>query len=363
MPDTTVLIKPASGLCNMRCRYCFYYGGEGHSNGIMDDATLELTIKRTLEYAGADGRAHSVSLAFQGGEPTLAGLDYFRKVVALIGKYNLQGHRINYAVQTNGLCIDREMAEFFAENRFLAGVSLDGNREIHDMNRLDASGKATFSRVMKTLRLFDEVGVEYNILCVVSRAVVRRPAAVYDALTGAGFRYLQFIPCLDRNGGGLSPDPESYGKFLCTVFDRWYRDIVSGKSISVRDFDNYILRAAGRLPEICTMRGICGCYFTVESDGSVYPCDFFVLPEWRIGNVADMSFSDMLASDTAKRFITESTAHPEECKKCRYYGFCGSGCRSLRDESGKNIFCLSYKTFLDHAGDRIIELSRRFFGR
>lgn len=363
MPDTTVLIKPASGLCNMRCRYCFYYGGEGHSNGIMSDETLEMLIKRIFEYAGADGRAHRVSLAFQGGEPTLAGLEYFKKVVALVEKYNLTGHDVCYAVQTNGICIDREMAEFFAKNRFLAGVSLDGNCEIHDMNRLDASGRTTFSRVMKTLRLFDSVGVEYNILCVVSRAAARRPAAVYDSLTGAGFRYLQFIPCLDRGDGRFAPDPEAYGRFLCTVFDKWYRDILSGKRISVRDFDNYILRAAGRLPEICTMRGICGCYFTVEADGSVYPCDFFVMPEWRIGNVSEMSFSDMLSSNTAKRFISESTAHPEECRSCRYYGFCGSGCRSLRNADGKNIFCESYKMFLDHSGARISELSRRFFGR
>ena len=363
MPDTTVLIKPASGMCNMRCRYCFYYGGDGHSNGIMSDETLETLIMRTFEYAGSDGRAHAVSLAFQGGEPTLAGLEYFEKVVSLVGKYNLRGHKVNYAVQTNGLCINREMAEFFAEKRFLAGVSLDGNREIHDMNRLDAAGRATFSRVMKTLRLFDDVGVEYNILCVVSRVTARHPSAVYDGLTGAGFRYLQFIPCLDRNGGGFSPDPDTYGKFLCTVFDKWYKDLSAGKNISVRDFDNYVLRAAGRLPEICTMRGVCGCYFTVESDGSVYPCDFYVTPEWRMGNVAEMSFADMLSSDTAKRFISESTAHPSECRQCRCYGFCGSGCRSLRDSDGKNIFCESYKHFFDHSYSRIFELSHRFFGR
>ncbi len=347
----------------MRCQYCFYYGIDGHTNGIMSEETLELLVRRIFEYAGNDGRAHNVSLAFQGGEPTLAGIDFFRRATELTRKYNTLKHTVSFALQTNGLNVDDEMASFLAKERFLVGLSVDGTRDIHDMHRRDVAGRGTYSRVMRTAALLSKHGVEYNVLCVVSRAVAKHPTAVYRSLTGAGFRYLQFIPCLDRGGeGDYSLDAEEYGRFLCTVFDLWYDDLRHGREISVRDFDNLVMRAAGRPSEICTMRGVCGCYFTVESDGSVYPCDFYVDSEWKMGNISELSFSELIGGETATRFISESREHPSECRECRYYGFCGSGCRSQRDVDGTNLFCAAYRHFFDHSAERIFELARHFFG-
>ncbi len=358
MPDVTMLIKPASGLCNMRCQYCFYFGEPEHQNGIMTDEMLERLMQRVFEYAG--GRPCNVNFAWQGGEPTLAGVEYFEKAVALSKQYNTAGHRLNYSIQTNGYDVSRELAELFAREHFLVGVSLDGNREIHDMNRRDAAGAGTYDRVLKTVKLFRELGVEFNILCVVSRAVARNAARVYDALTSAGFEFLQFIPCLDGDESGpYSLDSKLFGRFLCTVFDRWYDDVIHGKAVSIRDFDNYLMRAAGLPSEICTMRGVCGCYFTVESNGDVFPCDFYVTPEWKIGNVTENSLAEMLKSGSAIRFIEDSKDHPQSCRDCRWYAFCGSGCRRQRGDDRVSRFCESYKAFFDHAGDRLIALSRR----
>ncbi len=358
MPDVTLLIKPASGLCNMRCQYCFYYGDPEHQNGIMTEVTLELLMQRAFDHAGT--RPCNVNFAWQGGEPTLAGIGYFEKAVALSKQYNKVGHRLNYSIQTNGYDISESLAELFARERFLVGVSLDGDREIHDMNRRDISGQGTYGRVIKTLKLFRRLGVKFNILCVVSRAVARNAAKVYDSLLSAGFEYLQFIPCLD--GGepeSYSIDSKLFGRFLCTVFDRWYYDVTHGRSVSIRDFDNYLMRAAGLPTEICTMQGICGCYFTVEANGDVFPCDFYVTPEWKIGNITQNSFSEMLDSEPAVLFVEDSKDHPQSCRECRWYYFCGSGCRRQRGADRISRFCEAYKLFFDHAGDRLILLSQR----
>ncbi len=358
MPDVTMLIKPASGLCNMRCSYCFYFGDPEHQNGIMSERMLATLMQRVFEYAGE--RPSNINFAWQGGEPTLAGIDYFEKSVALSKKYNTVGHKLNYSIQTNGYDISEDLAKLFARESFLVGISLDGNREIHDMNRRDAAGRGTYDKISKTIKLFRRLGVEFNILCVVSRAVARNAAKVYDSLTSAGFEFLQFIPCLDDyEPRPYSLDSRGYGHFLCTVFDRWYNDVIHGKPISIRDFDNYLMRVAGLPSEICTMRGICGCYFTVESNGDVFPCDFYVTPEWKLGNISESSLADMLKSESAVRFIEDSKDHPENCRHCRWYALCGSGCRRQRGNDRMSRFCESYKMFFDHAGDRLIALSKR----
>ena len=360
MPDITVLVKPASGLCNMRCRYCFYYGLPEHNNGIMTDETLETLVKRIFEYAS--DKPSDINIAWQGGEPTLAGEEYFRKAVELTKSLNTAKHRIHYSIQTNGYELSEGLADLFARENFLVGISLDANREIHDMNRVDAAGKGTYDRVMKTVKLLRSKGVDFNILCVISKAVARNPAKVYNSLTRAGFDFLQFIPCFDDGQTGAhSIDSKLLGNFFCRLFDLWFDDIEKGKQISIRDFDNYVMRAAGRLTEICTMRGVCGCYFTVEADGNVYPCDFYVSPEWKMGNLADKSLFELQGSETAKRFIEESKLHPDECKNCRWYGFCGSGCRRLRNGVGVNNFCEAYKMLFEHAHERIFYLARKFF--
>ena len=361
MPNVTMLVKPASGLCNMRCRYCFYYGLPEHNNGIMSDETLERLVSRIFEYAG--DKPSDVSIAWQGGEPTLAGDEYFEKAVTLTKKLNTAGHRLHYSIQTNGYELSERLADLFAREKFLVGISLDASRELHDVNRVDVHGKGTFDRVQKTVRLLKSKGVDFNILCVVSRAVARNPVKVYNSLTRAGFDFLQFIPCFDDGqSGAYSIDSKLLGDFLCRTFDLWFKDLEGGKQISIRDFDNYVMRAGGRLSEICTMRGVCGCYFTVEADGSVYPCDFYVTPEWKMGNLHDKALAELQDSEVAIRFIEDSKAHPDECKSCRWYGFCGSGCRRLRNGVGVNVFCDAYKAFFEHSGERIFYLARKYFG-
>ena len=220
-----LLIKPASSLCNMRCRYCFYEdeaaNRETASMGVMSRDTAALLIRQALDAAGWDG---SVSFTFQGGEPTVAGLDFFRDFVKMVGEQNTQHLPVDYSIQTNALALDGEWAEFLARNRFLTGISLDGDKDLHDAFRVDAAGKGTWNRVQKNLRLLQKAGVECNLLCVVTRRCAKSAVRIYHALQKTGVGYLQFIPCLDPLGEerGQRPwslTPEDYGAFLCALFD------------------------------------------------------------------------------------------------------------------------------------------------
>lgn len=354
MHSIHLLIKPASGLCNIRCRYCFYCDitqkREEESYGIMTLDTLETMIRKTLETAERE-----CTFAYQGGEPTLAGLDFFRESIRLQKQYNTKKLRINNAIQTNGMVIDDEWAKFFAENHFLVGLSMDGNKDTHDLFRVDAKGEGTWNRVQKTVRLFEKYGVEYNILTVVNSVTAKKIESVYNFFKKQNYRYLQFIPCLDPLGeeiGGhdYSLTPKMFGEFLNRLFRLWYRDVVAGQGISIRTFDNYISMLMGYPPECCGMGGSCGVQNVVEADGSVYPCDFYVLDEYRLGNLNTDSFAQIDEKRRELRFIEDSTLFNDECRQCPYYFICRGGCRRMRlPEEGyqypMNYFCESYKIF------------------
>lgn len=287
MRSVHIMIKPASGMCNLNCRYCFYHDivekREQRSYGFMEEKTLEAVVRKGLAAATQD-----CTIAFQGGEPTLIGLDFYRSVVALQKKYNVNRVRIHNAIQTNGLALNAEWADFLRENRFLVGISLDGVKATHDVNRLDAHGAGTFNRVMQAVQLLESRGVEYNILTVVNRQTAAHAGQIYSFYKRNRLRYLQFIPCLDPIGdapGGepYSLTPADYGDFLCALFDLWYRDAKRGEAVSIRQFENYIEMLLGCPPEACGMAGVCGMQHVVEADGSVYPCDFYVLDGYRLG--------------------------------------------------------------------------------
>ncbi len=366
MPPLTLLIKPVSGLCNMRCSYCFYAdvtrSREVSSYGMMNSKTLENLVLRAFEYAGRT----SVSFNFQGGEPTLAGLEFYRELISLQKRFNTAGAKVYNSIQTNGLQIDAEWAQFLAQNNFLVGLSLDGTKAIHDENRVDASGRGTYTRVKKSAALLKAAGSEFNILCVVTAAVARHAAQVFDTLTGDGFLYLQFIQCLD--GFGCPPSPysltaERWGDFLCTVFDRYYDNIIRGNYISVRPLDNFMELVAGILPSCCGYSGKCEAYFVVESDGDVYPCDFYVLDRYRMGNINDTGFAMLRESEPAARFVAESEPVEAACSGCEWYALCRGGCRRHREpQSGGgltiNKFCTANKRFLGYAYPRMRELRR-----
>ncbi len=372
MPPLSLLIKPASSLCNLRCKYCFYHSIADSrvvkSYGIMKEDTLELLVKRALEYADA-----ACTFAFQGGEPTLAGLEYYEKLIELVKRYNVRNLRVNYAIQTNGMVIDEKWARFLSDNNFLTGISLDGYKDLHDASRFDAGEKGSFTRVMEALNLFNKFRAEYNILCVVNSHTARHIHKAYNFFKKNNFKYLQFIPCLDPldekpGGHDFSLTPERYTYFLKNLFDEWYKDIIKGDRISIRYFDNLVGMILGYPPESCGMAGICTAYFVVESDGGVYPCDFYVLDEWYLGNIREAGLNDLKNSGKAKEFVEISGYVDPRCNECGFYNLCRGGCRRSREPfmDGRpvlNYYCEAYKAFFEYAGSRLREIAFMFAGR
>ena len=260
MPPIQLLIKPASGSCNLRCRYCFYEDEMSLRStanyGIMSRETLEAVVEKSLAYAD-----RSCGFTFQGGEPTLAGLDFFRELMRLEEKHNRKGVQISNAIQTNGFGLDEAWAAFFAESHFLVGVSLDGNKYTHDACRVGPDGGGTFEVVMKTIALFERFSVEYNILTVVNRATAERADKIYAFYAKNHFQYQQYIACLDPMGepaGGrdYSLTPERYGDFLIRLFDLWYLDLQKGRQPYIRQFENCVALLLGYEPESCEQRAL-----------------------------------------------------------------------------------------------------------
>ena len=355
MPPATLLIKPVSNSCNMRCQYCFYADVSKHrstaSYGAMSLQTLETLVRKTFNYA--EGYC---SFAFQGGEPTLAGIDFFENFVRLQREYNINNIKVNNSVQTNGYKLGGEWAEFFVRHNFLTGISLDGTKAAHDNFRKGADGLGTYDDVVRTVDLFMERGVDFNILCVVNNLVASQPENIYKALKK--YKYIQFIPCIeDFDSGSPSPyslDADNYARFLISAFDFYYDDYMRGDYVSVRNFDNYIDMLLGNEPEQCGMTGVCMCYFLVEADGGVYPCDFYVLDEWKIGNVNENSFTRMMKSAAAREFVETSLNVHADCVDCEWRSLCRGGCRRHREPFfggvlSKNVLCGAYKKFFQHS--------------
>ena len=364
MRSMTFLIKPASSLCDMRCRYCFYHDisdiREVKSMGIMSEATAQALIRAAFAAVEPGG---FVQFTFQGGEPTLAGLDFFRRFLELEAQSRPRDVRVGHAIQTNGLHINAQWAAFLKQHDFLVGVSIDANQAIHDAYRMDTAGKGTWERVTGALALLDSHGVESNILCVVSSAVAKNPQRVYASLRTLGDHPLQFIPCLDpmeaqRGGEKYSLKPEAYRKFLCGLFDCWYRDWKAGNYISIRTFDDYLRILMRMPPSTCAASGACGSYLVAEGDGSLYPCDFYVLDEWRIGSIHEMTVAEALASPVSVRFVREGALRPEECRNCPYFPICRGGCKRDWTQQRRNYYCASFKAFFAYALPRLQEMAR-----
>ena len=364
MPPLSVMIKPASSLCNFRCAYCFYADEaarrETASYGMMTKETLQTLVRRAFAYA--DG---PLSFAFQGGEPTLAGKDFFRFFLSLLRQYNTRCLPVSLAIQTNGWALDEEWCALFREGRFLVGVSLDGTKELHDAYRKTASGEPTWDRILQNIAQLKRQGVEYNILCVVNQQIASRPREVFHALME--HRYLQFIPCLDGFEGTPSPfslNSETYGHFLIETFDLYDKYFFSAQPVSIRNFDNWIGMLRGYPPENCAMSGKCGNYYLIEADGGVYPCDFYVLDPWRMGNITQSSFYALEKSETGRAFRSESYFKPEKCQTCSWYALCRGGCKRDREPIEKGIpalnrLCAGHQMFFDARFDRLQALAKQ----
>ena len=367
MPALNLLIKPASSLCNMGCRYCFYRDVAENRNtksfGIMKTETMEKMLKNVFSYADSQ-----VSFTFQGGEPTLAGEDYFRAFHASLEKYNTKRLPVAFSLQTNGYDISEALIEIFSKYKYLLGVSLDGWEALHNSLRTTASGGATYEKITQTLSSLDSAGVDYNILTVITEDVARRGSEVYKHLRDRGFRFLQFIPYVPDFGKECEKESytltnEGYAHFLSETFREYRNDFVSGSYVSVRQFDNFVRIMAGASPECCGMGGRCYSNLVVEADGSVYPCDFYVLDEWLMGNIAKDSIKDILSSEAALRFVRESLKVSDECRACPYAGICKGGCRRHRENAegrvALNRYCEAYRSFFSESGSLIADIARR----
>lgn len=366
------LIKPASGRCNLACRYCFYKDVAEHRDtgdyGMMSGATAARLVERAFEHAVESG-AESMSFGFQGGEPTVAGLPFFEGFVehARGRAAGTEGIRLDFAMQTNGVLIDEAWASFLKKENFLLGLSIDGPRLLHDLYRTRRDGSGSFRDVMRGVETLRAAGVEMNALCVVDAATAENAQNVYRFLRSRGFEWLQFIPCLDPIGEepGSRPwslSPAAYGRFLKETFDLRYHEWKAGSPVNVRWIDNLVGMAMGLPPESCGMSGRCAVNFTIEADGSVYPCDFYVTDEWRLGNVQDSSFARMRSSAIARRFVEMSLPVDPECTGCFAFPLCRGGCRRDREPWMQgaprlNRYCSAFRDFFAHAGTRIMEMA------
>ncbi len=365
MPPIQLLIKPASGNCNMHCTYCFYMDEmekrRQASFGVMTPETLEAIVKKALAYAD-----DYCDFAFQGGEPTLVGLDFYRELIKLQKIYNKKGVEIHNSIQTNGFALDEAWAAFFRDHHFLVGVSLDGVLSTHNAYRKSNNGEDTFARVMAAIDLLKHYQVDFNILTVVHKKTAAKVKKIYEFYKKNGLNYQQYIACLSPLGAEEIPEyalsDRDYGKFLIELFELWYQDLLKGQQPYIRQFENYIAMLLGQMPESCDMKGICSIQQVIEADGSVYPCDFFVLDDYCLGNIKTNSFEELFEAGLKMRFIEDSVTEDEACKTCAYYPLCRSGCGRHRlnermERTGRNCFCESYKMFFDAVLPKMMQIA------
>ena len=363
LPAFHVMAKPTGARCNMACDYCFFLKKDRlypESDFRMSDETMEAYIRQTIE-------GHSVpevTIVWQGGEPTLMGLDFFRRAVAVEKKWARPGLRVENSFQTNGILIDEEWCRFFHDNNFLVGLSIDGPRDLHDAYRHDKGGRPVFGKVERAARLMQKHAVEFNILCTVNAVNSRRPLDVYryfrDNLRA---RYIQFIPIVERdnetgNQEGTrvtdrTVDPGQYGRFLIEIFDEWVRRDVG--IMFVLFFDGVLASYARGDSSLCVLTPTCGECVALEHNGDLYSCDHFVEPRHFLGNIRRIPLPELVASEAQRSFgRAKSDTLPKYCRECQYLFTCHGECPKNRvlttpeGEPGLNWLCAGLKAFFAH---------------
>jgi uncharacterized protein len=370
-PVFHVMTKPAGPLCNLDCSYCFYVEKQDlfpkRQSHRMSDEVLERYIRGYIE----SQRSQEVQFAWQGGEPTLLGVKFFEQVIALQNRY-AHGRTISNALQTNGTLLDDEWGEFLHRHQFLVGVSIDGPRHLHDAYRVDKQGRPTFDQVIRGIEILRKHRVDFNTLTVVNRENARRPLEVYRFLKGIGSGFIQFIPVVERENPladflATPPDPGQetlsaarvtrwsvrpvdYGQFLAAIFREWVRRDVG--TVFVQTFDVTLGAWAGAPPGLCVFAPKCGDAVALEANGDVYSCDHYVYPEYRLGNITESTFPELLGSARQRKFGSDKTdALPDCCRTCRYLFACNGGCPKHRflqapnGQPGLNYLCAGYKAF------------------
>lgn len=363
LPAFHVMAKPTGARCNMACDYCFFLKKDRlypESDFRMSDETMEAYIRQTIE-------GHSVpevTIAWQGGEPTLMGLDFFRRAVAVEKKYARPGLRIENSFQTNGILIDEEWCRFFHDNNFLAGLSLDGPRDLHDAYRHDKGGRPVFDKVERAARLMQKHAVEFNILCTVNATNSRRPLDVYRYFRDdLGARYIQFIPIVERDNDtgdqegtrvtDRTVDPGQYGRFLIEIFDEWVRRDVG--IMFVLFFDGVLASYVRGYSSLCVLTPTCGECVALEHNGDLYSCDHFVEPRRFLGNIRQIPLPELVASEAQRSFgRAKSDTLPKYCRECQSLFTCHGECPKNRvlttpeGEPGLNWLCAGLKAFFAH---------------
>jgi uncharacterized protein len=357
-----VMAKPTGAICNLNCAYCFFLKKEALYPGDhfrMSDELMERYIRETIE-------AHQtpeVVIAWQGGEPTLMGLDFFKRSVEVEKKYQKPGTIIQNTLQTNGTLLDDEWCEFLRENKFLVGLSLDGPREMHDRYRVDRAGRPTFDRVMNAVRLMQKHKVDFNILCTVNAANGDHPLDVYRFFRDeAGAEYLQFIPVVERvsergfQEGNIVTDrsvgPGQYGRFLIEIFDEWVRRDVG--RMFVQQFDATLMSWVRGYSSLCIFRPTCGEGVVLEHNGDVYSCDHFVEPDFLLGNIVEMPLIELVGSEAQHHFGHSKADLTRQCSECFVRFACNGDCPKHRftlasdGEPGLSYLCAGHKAFFEH---------------
>jgi len=353
------MLKPRGPICNLECSYCFYL----HKDALYPDATFymsdELLEAFTRQYIEAQN-VPEITFAWQGGEPTLMGLDFYRRAVDYQRKYRQPGQKINNSLQTNAVLLNDEWCQFFKQNNFLLGVSLDGPRELHDAYRVDKGGQPTFDRVMHGIRLLQKYRIEFNILACVNDRTVKYPLDVYHFLRDeAAATFIQFIPIVEKSTNPAHPVSVrsttglAYGHFLITIFDEWVQRDVGKEFVQI--FDVALAAWAGLRPGLCVHEATCGRALAMEHNGDLYSCDHFVDSKYFLGNMIDHSLVELINLPQQRQFGRDKKAAlPRLCRKCRVRFACNGGCPKDRllatpdGEPGLNFLCEGYLAFFNH---------------
>lgn len=365
-PAFHLLAKPTGAICNLDCQYCFFLSKEQLYPGSkfrMSDEVLETYIQQLLE----SHQTPEVTVAWQGGEPTLMGLEFFQQSMELVEKYKRPGQQISHTIQTNGTRLDDDWGRFFKEHKFLVGLSVDGPQPLHDTYRVDKRGRGSFEAVMQGWRVLKTYGVDFNILCTVNAANGDRPIEVYRFFRDElGAEFIQFIPIIERvNDDGStmiqsgnqvterSVKPEQFGNFLIGVFDEWVRRDV-GK-VFIQHFDAALVNWVGVPPSVCIFSKTCGTALALEHNGDLYSCDHFVEPDYKLGNIQDTHMVELIASAKQLQFGQDKfETLPQYCRNCEVRFACNGGCPKNRfietpnGEAGLNYLCAGYKAFFTH---------------
>jgi uncharacterized protein len=373
LPGFNVMTKAIGPICNLGCKYCFYLEKDilfpGNTSRVMPDGILEKFVQQYIEMQ----KASIITFVWQGGEPTLLGVAYFRKVVGLQKKY-AGGKRIENAFQTNGILLNREWADFFAENGFLVGISIDGPQKLHDCYRVNKGGGPTFEKVLQGLEYLKSNQVEFNTLTVVHRKNADHASDVYRFLKEIGSQYMQFIPLVQRLSDApdehglyqLGPQdgpsarvsewtvrPHQFGDFLCQLFDEWVRKDVGRYFVQI--FDVAMESWMGLPQSVCIYRPTCGDAAVIEHNGDLYSCDHYVDPENRLGNIMEHPLASLMGSEQQRRFGKDKAETlPQYCRSCEVRFACNGECprnrfaTSPQGEYGLNYLCAAYKKFFTH---------------